>query len=521
MTATHKVIDMNGRTVGFVINGHFYADYYIKENIQYIDNLSFINGAIQAEAELPEVSYKNYVNEKEYKRLMVENPFVRDIQKELTKWKKDAAHKVLQLEGSRQIGKTTEIKKFAYKNYEYVIFVDLSNDIFSFIDVVNNGCSPFEVEKYCIRSSIPHFVNNKSTVLIIDEIQNSNIVYNSIRKMYEELNCDIIVTGSYLGRILGEKEFFQPAGTISYLYMFTLSFKEFCRAFRYEKTLLNIDLYGRDETKNYKKLENLYYIYLKIGGYPEAVKVYKETKNIEACYNIIEKLLQTFKAESRVYFKNVREVEIFENVYREALKEMCNRADKAVGDGKETDIEKITAFVKKNTELLVNKNEVANAIMWLKYAGILSVCNLAVQGDIRDISYSRRTYFSDCGIVSYLASKSTLAKSSLAGVITETFVYNELHRLFKIPYKERKVVEDEVCYATYGVYELDFMVADKENVVYGIEVKTKTGEPNSLKVFIKKGLVDRGIVAKPTKGGHGEQFDTIPIYTVGCRFPYK
>lgn len=33
-------------------------------------------------------------------------------------------------------------------------------------------------------------------------------------------------------------------------------------------------------------------------------------------------------------------------------------------------------------------------------------------------------------------------------------------------------------------------------------------------------LMERGIVVKPTKGGHGDKFDTIPIYMVGCRFPY-
>ena len=65
------------------------------------------------------------------------------------------------------------------------------------------------------------------------------------------------------------------------------------------------------------------------------------------------------------------------------------------------------------------------------------------------------------------------------------------------------------------------MVLDTNNVIYGIEVKTTKGNPKSLKVFLDKSLVDKGIVAKLTKGGRGEAFDTIPIYTVGCRFPYE
>ena len=177
MIATHRVKDSNGKTVGFIIDNVFYADYYIKDNIQYIENLSLTkNVVIRADKKLPEVDYKTYVNRREYNNIVKKNPFVRDIQKDLLKWKNDKLHKVLQLEGSRQIGKTTELKKFAYKNYEYVIIVDLTADTNNFIDVVNNGCSPIEFEKYCRRALLPHFVNNRNTILIIDEIQSNSIV---------------------------------------------------------------------------------------------------------------------------------------------------------------------------------------------------------------------------------------------------------------------------------------------------------------------------------------------------------
>jgi hypothetical protein len=518
MQATHRVKDYNNNTIGFIIDKHFYTTYSIINSISLIDNLQVQkNGVVRAKHKLPDVSYKNAVLMPLYKKLVQDNPFKRDIQKQLKAWKNNTSHKVLQLEGSRQIGKTTELRKFAYSNYEYIIFVDMSNDIYKFIDVVNNGCTPLEIEKYCRRAYLPTFINNKNTILIIDEIQNNSTVYNSIRTLNTELDCDIIVTGSYLGRILGKKEFFLPAGTIEYAHMFTLSFTEFCRVFNCEEKLKDIDLYGNGNSTDYDKLDSLYRVYLKIGGYPEVVKTYKSTKNINECYNIINKLLQTFKDESRVYFNNTRETEIFENVYREALKQMCTRVDTS---GKHI-IETITTLVKDSTKLVVNKNEIANAVIWLEYAGILSLCNLAVDGDMRKISEGRRVYFSDCGIASYLASKSMINQSSLTGLITETFVYNELHRLFKVPYSKSKVIEEEVCFSTYGQYELDFMIADKHKTVYGIEVKTKDGEPNSLRVYINKGFVDKGIVAKPSKGGHGDYYDTIPIYTVGCRFPYK
>ena len=71
--------------------------------------------------------------------------------------------------------------------------VDLTDDRHNFIEVINNGCSPLEFEKYCRRASLPHFVDSKSTILIIDEIQSSSKVYNAIRKLHDSIKCDIII----------------------------------------------------------------------------------------------------------------------------------------------------------------------------------------------------------------------------------------------------------------------------------------------------------------------------------------
>lgn len=170
--------------------------------------------------------------------------------------------------------------------------------------------------------------------------------------------------------------------------------------------------------------------------------------------------------------------------------------------------------------VIVSSREVGNAVMWLKYSGIIDTCDLAVNGDIDNIQPSRRMYFTDCGIAAYLAGQSVIDKSQLDGLLTETFVFSELDRLHKIKSHRDKVKRKSVCFSTLGSYELDFIVVGADNTIYGIEVKTNTGNPVSLKIFIDKGLVDKGILAKKTYGGHGEKFDTIPIFAVGARFPY-
>ena len=54
------------------------------------------------------------------------------------------------------------------------------------------------------KAGLPHFADSKKTILIIDEIQQSAFVYNAIRTIEENISCDLIVTGSYLGRFLAQ-----------------------------------------------------------------------------------------------------------------------------------------------------------------------------------------------------------------------------------------------------------------------------------------------------------------------------
>lgn len=163
----------------------------------------------------------------------METPLVRDVQTELGQWKKNWHNKVLYVSGARQTGKTTEIFKFAYKNYEQIIYVNLADrkQLESFESAADNTSVLFGLIQYCRESDNAEFCNSDKTVLIIDEIQESSDIYNSIRALQGGLSCDIIVTGSYLGKTLNAK-YFKPAGNTYDIEMLPLSFREFCRAFQ-------------------------------------------------------------------------------------------------------------------------------------------------------------------------------------------------------------------------------------------------------------------------------------------------
>ncbi len=323
------------------------------------------------------------------------------------------------------------------------------------------------------------------------------------------------MTGSYLGQTLN-REYFQPAGTLIYLYMYPMSFGEFCRALGKEKILENLDLYGGSDAAEYEELYGCYELYKKIGGYPEAVKAYVRTHDIRKCHEVIDNLLITFEKESRNYFKESKETLVFKTVYTEAIKEMCREKR---GSGNRL-VELVTNIARNSQKQMISRDEISNAVTWLVYSGVVGECGLYRNGDVNDYIPARRLYYMDCGIASYVAEQTALPKDSIEGVITENFVYTELYRLYKMRAGRRLVKGDTPCFFCYNEYELDFMVLGNDNTVYGLEVKTDSGIPKSLRVYIDKKLVDKGIVAKKTAGGRGERFDTIPVYMAGIGFPY-
>lgn len=129
----------------------------------------------------------------------------------------------------------------------------------------------------------PKFKDDKDTIVIIDEIQESAQVYNQIRPLAREFQAYVIVTGSYLGKTV-EPEFFLPAGDMDHLVMETLTFDEFLDVFGERELYETIDLFGGNGSTDYEKLMDYYEVYQRIGGYPAVVVSYAQDRDENKCY---------------------------------------------------------------------------------------------------------------------------------------------------------------------------------------------------------------------------------------------
>ena len=512
----------NGDTAGFLF-GTDYAGYRtVLTSASSIEGLTVDKrGRIRSTSgTLPEMTMRQY-NSLRSKSLKEENPITRDIQTSFATWKHNSPNTVLYLSGARQVGKTTELKKFAYSNYEQVLYVDLSQEQIrtAFEGIISEIKVPFLALNLFITVSLGerYFWNAPSTILLIDEIQESPTVYNYIRSLLS-LKCHVAVTGSYLGRVIMSDKFFVPAGSTYDLELQPLSFKEFCRAFNAETTLDKIDVFGKSDNNDYVTLTQLYELQLRIGGYPAVVQAYKQTGDVDSCIRLIANLLSRFTDESSRYFTDDKSKLIFKNVYRAAVFEQLSEKK---GTAKLM-TDEITNFVKQDTKLPVSRNEVNSAISWLVYSGVLGYCDLYNNGDVAQLLQARRLYFRDCGLLSYLIRLHGVDVASANGLLAETFVYNELYRLHK---KAVPIVANPVpCCSVKNQYELDFLLVEcLTGKKFGIEVKSNKGTaPKSLSYYEENGLIDVAVIAERTRGGKSENRNSIriPIYTVAEKFPY-
>lgn len=121
----------------------------------------------------------------------------RDVYKDFLNWKNNS-DLVLLVEGVRQVGKTYIVTKFANENFKNVIYINIADNTGKvFIDILNKYISIGDEKKLLLNTLTEYsktFTNTKDTVVIIDEIQESSLVYNKIRSFNRLMYCKFMVT---------------------------------------------------------------------------------------------------------------------------------------------------------------------------------------------------------------------------------------------------------------------------------------------------------------------------------------
>lgn len=443
--------------------------------------------------------------------------FKRDIYIRLLIWKKENSGKVLEISGARQVGKTYILKKFATENFAHMVYINMAEisgqQFLQSLESVSDWepGTPREIKP--VHRTLELFDNkfqdNKDNIIIIDEIQESSKVYNLIRTFAREFTCYVVVTGSYLGRLL-EKDFFLPAGDLDTMTMETLTFAEFADVFDKRELYETIDLYGGGSDEDYEELRDCYQVYQRIGGYPSVVTTYLEHKDFERCEAELWRLMSVFINESKRYFADVMETNTFEKLFH-GIAATLIREKQGVRDL----IEDLSKIVYKQESGRFTKKMINHAIGWLQASHIIGYAGKSIDCDYLNIKENARFYFMDIGFARYFLKQSGADESIVKGIVAENFVFLSLQRRIR-----GEIAGNAPWFASYEKMngELDFFVRSLQDYKnYGIEVKSEGGEGRTARALLKDRKIDYLYYLKgASNGGITDEgkVRTVPLFLV-------
>ena len=439
----------------------------------------------------------------------------RNIYKKLLAWKKENTGRVLELQGARQVGKTYILKKFGKENFSKMVYINMAENtgknFLRCVSIAMEWEPGKPMEETPIRKALElydeTFKDNKDTVVIIDEIQESAEIYNQIRTLAREFQAYVIVTGSYLGRTM-ELDFFLPAGDMDHMVMESMTFDEFLDVFDERELYEKIDLYGKERTEDYKKLMEYYEIYQKIGGYPAVVACYAEYRDLNKCMGLISDLINVFADESKRYFEDIIDINMFQKLFN-AIALLMMQEKQGIRD-LTAELSKI-AYQEESGR--TTKKMINHAISWLQESHIIGYASKAVDCDYKQIKDNSRYYFLDLGIAYYFLSRTGAPYDVIKGLLAENFVYLVLRRRIENTHEIAGLVP---WFASYEKIkgELDFYVrslVDYKN--YGIEVKSTDASAKTARKLLEDGKLDYLYLLKgETMGGIADgRIFTVPL----------
>ena len=292
------------------------------------------------------------------------------------------------LTGARQIGKTYLIRECLKESkYDYVELNFIERP--ELVELFENATN---AQDLLMRLSLitDKQLNKGKTIIFFDEIQEFKDIVTRIKFLVEEGSFRYIMSGSLLGVELNDLRS-APVGYLRIEDMYPLTVKEFMKAVGIKENILEMleECYKKQQQVDefvHKKMLDVFYLYLIVGGMPEAVAVYTETNDLARVAAVHQKIMRLYKADFTKY----------ETTYKLKLREIYDSMPGQL-DSKNKRF-KINTLGKG-----LNYDRVANDFLWLKDAGVaIPVYNINEPKLPLIISENRnlfKLFFSDVGIL--------------------------------------------------------------------------------------------------------------------------
>jgi uncharacterized protein len=428
----------------------------------------------------------------------------RTLLSQLIAWKQSKFRKPLVLQGARQVGKTYLLKQFGEENFKNVAYFNFEKDQ-NLGSLFDDKLEPeLLVRKLSAYSEIK--IEASNTLIIFDEIQNSDRALNSLKYFCEDAPQYYIASaGSLLGIKLKHQKSF-PVGKVNFLKLYPLNFLEFVSAIGRE--LLLEHLISMKQSDSFdpifnKELLELLKVYFFLGGMPEVIKCYLESMDLNQARDAQRDILNAYLLDFAKYAPSDEVIKIT-NIWQAIPKNLAKENKK---------------FIFSAISKSARAREYELAIQWLLDAGLVykckNVCHLGIPLDAYSEANIFKIYLLDIGLLGCLVNlnaKTTLFGNEVftefKGAIAENFVAQELvAKSFNLHY-----------WTSAGVAEVDFIV-EAENKILPLEVKAgSSSKKRSLLEYAKK--YPNSLLSRATTMNFKAEANLFnyPLYAVGL-FP--
>ena len=248
----------------------------------------------------------NLHNAKPQKR--VNTIMKRKIYNKLKEWKNQSnGSSAILIEGARRIGKSYIVEEFAkneYKDYILINFRRAPQEVKQWFDIYLE-----DLDKLLMNLQV-HYnkqLSKRNSVIIFDEIQDCPRAREAIKFLVEDGRYDYIETGSLVSIKKNVKDIVIPSEEIT-LEMFPMDFEEFLWAIGNETLMDYIRNHFDTQTPMgqaiHRKAMDLFRLYMVIGGMPQAILQYIETKDFTAVENTKYQILTLYRNDIAKYADN-------------------------------------------------------------------------------------------------------------------------------------------------------------------------------------------------------------------------
>lgn len=266
----------------------------------------------------------------------------------------------LLIDGARRVGKSYIVENFAKQEYKSYIIIDFNRVNQEVTELFENYLNDLDLFFMYLSNYYNVKLYERDTLIIFDEVQLFPRARAAIKYLVADGRYDYIETGSLMSIKKNVKDIVIPSEE-RHLRMYPLDFEEFLWALDNESLMDFIKVFFEKKkplgAALHRKAMDYFRQYMIVGGMPQAVERYVETKDFERVDRVKRDILELYRADI------VKHAQGYEMKVEQIFDDIPAQLQKHDKKFKLSSLKKEARF-----------RDYEDAIFWLSDAMIVNVC---------------------------------------------------------------------------------------------------------------------------------------------------